>query len=209
MQTANPADSQISFFCGGIGDARHMFRTFLDIEHHEKSGKTSPKHYHFTIVDVNKYALARDLILFMLLQDLSVIGDASSDEAILILSTIFYVWAGKMIPHCTFEHLQQTISRALVALRPKQQPVKWGHLHKQDFSLYIQALNNWQGKAMNLYTNSAFISQVTDELRNTKASMPPGFSSTPESCRTEALLFTHAAFLSPPRRIMELDDTKV
>jgi hypothetical protein len=53
----------VSFFLGGIGDARHLLRTMIGISEFEKPSKVR-KRCHFTIVDINKCAIVRDLVVF-------------------------------------------------------------------------------------------------------------------------------------------------
>ncbi|KAJ7138126.1 hypothetical protein C8R44DRAFT_868456 [Mycena epipterygia] len=82
----------LSFLFGGVGDARHVFSTFIDIC---AQGSTADAAMHFTLLDIQPAALARDLIiLFLLLSTPMSFGD----EYILSAKTVFYVFSGVAMP---------------------------------------------------------------------------------------------------------------
>ena len=80
FEKVNLKDPMIAYLFGGIGDARHVFKTLLDIKHREEYFKAPVRKYHLTIVDINPHALARDLIVFVLLDDLSKQNDFDSEQ---------------------------------------------------------------------------------------------------------------------------------
>jgi Domain of unknown function (DUF4470) len=98
----------VSFFLRGISDARHLLRTLIAISEFEKPS--------FTIVDINKCAIVRDLIVFMLVGKLSDL-DMSSDEALTLRNTIFFIYMSTMMPHFMFVQLHETIDQALTCLK--------------------------------------------------------------------------------------------
>jgi hypothetical protein len=124
----------VSFFLGGIGDARHLLRTLIGISAFERPSKDR-KRYHFTIVDINKCAIVRDLIVFMLLDKLSDL-DVSSDKALTLRNAIFFIYMSTMMPHFAFVQLHETIDQALTCLKSGKQPLKWVYLHTRDIPLY-------------------------------------------------------------------------
>jgi hypothetical protein len=191
----------LSFF-GGIGDARHLLRTLIGISEFEKPSKVR-KRYHFTIVDINKCAIVRDLIVFMLLDKLSDL-DMSSDEALTLRNTIFFSYMSTMMPHFAFNRLHKTIDQALTCLKSGKQPLKWVYLHTSDIPLYIEVLTNWRGKGLNLFTPSKAISIVTTQLKNGEIA---GFA--PEllpGCKKDNILYFGTAMLRPSEKILELYD---
>jgi len=70
IQKLHKDDKSISFFFASIGDARDLYKTIIDIADKENSGKAPRKEHHFTVNDINKGALTRDLVIWMLLEDL-------------------------------------------------------------------------------------------------------------------------------------------
>jgi hypothetical protein len=70
LEKENPKDEPISYLFCGIGDARHLMRTIIDIAAHEKKLKNPSKKYHFLINNVKKCVMAQDLVIFMLLDEL-------------------------------------------------------------------------------------------------------------------------------------------
>ncbi|KAK0113882.1 hypothetical protein ONS96_014733 [Cadophora gregata f. sp. sojae] len=202
LDTMNPDDPQRSFLFAGIGDARHLYRMFWDIYAYEERGSPR-KNYHWSVIDINKYALARDLIIFMLLNDLSIQDSFESDEAMLILTTIYYIFAGSMMPLYTFDKMQQTISRALAAVRSGQPPLDWVYLHQQDVASYIQVFTEWQDKAMRYIRNDQFLLGLVKIQRENEATQHMYLTRTPKTFRHEQVLYTRSGLLYPPRTMLK------
>lgn len=110
-----PNEACVSFFFGGIGDARNLFYTMIHITEMEQSSQVPKGHYHFLVNDHNISVLARDLIILLLIQQLSSV-DPKSYGAIQILCTIFYVYNGAVMPRYAFSHLQIVIKTAISIL---------------------------------------------------------------------------------------------
>ncbi|PBK94360.1 hypothetical protein ARMGADRAFT_1062580 [Armillaria gallica] len=86
--------SKLAFFFGGCGDARHVFGTLISL--HKSStqlGKNKKKHSraHLTLLDIHPTTLARDLVLFVLMDDLIASRNSEEDEAE-IKATLFYTY---------------------------------------------------------------------------------------------------------------------
>lgn len=202
---ANSEGTRVSFLFGGIGDSRHMLCTIIEIAKLEEASK---KVYHFTVNDINNYAITRDLIIWMLIRDLSeTVGD--SDEATLIINTLIFVYFGTMMPDRAFERLHQTIDEALAALKAGKQPLKWAYLYKKDFPMYLRVLTMWKGRALKIYTNSEVIDKVTEDMKARRNADDGFISRVPQACKKEKLLYVHAAVLYPSRRFLELFDPEM
>ncbi|KAL8821143.1 MAG: hypothetical protein Q9191_007370 [Dirinaria sp. TL-2023a] len=107
-----------NFFFGGVGDARHVYATLIDIFDRETMSKLSvpsTKHYHFTMNDVKIQTAARNLIMLWLLQDLTAVPEASS-TAELTMTTIFHVFCSHVMPGVIFEHMQKVITALIEEL---------------------------------------------------------------------------------------------
>ncbi|CZR68941.1 uncharacterized protein PAC_18842 [Phialocephala subalpina] len=199
----------VSFFLGGVGDARNVFQTLSLIAELEKSGKTSPRHYHFTLNDIHKTALARDLVICILLDDLSVLGEDSA-EALMILNNLEHnllrfhphhdaqVW-----PKYAFDQLNRTIDRALHLLRADNQPLPWLYVHEEDVPSYVGALSYWKEKAPNATTNAQVITRVCDAMKQKSPSHPDRRSSL-----MEERLYDEAAVLLPSEDVMRQESSQ-
>ena len=149
----------VSFFLGGVGDARNVLQTLSVLAELEQNSKIPRRRYHFTMNDIHKSALARDLVTFLLLDDLSELNE-TSDEAWMILNTIFFVFTSTMMPEYAYTQLNSTIERALDILTSGGQPLKWLYLHKKDIPRYIAALEFWKYNATKTTTNAKVIACV-------------------------------------------------
>jgi hypothetical protein len=205
IERANPKGKRASFLFGGIGDSRHMLRTIIEIAKHEGASK---KLYHFTVNDINNYAITRDLIIWMLIRDLSETTE-DSDEAALIANTLVFVYFGTMIPGRAFERLHQTIDEAFSALKAGKQPLKWAHLYKKDVPAYLRVLKMWKGRALKIYTNSEVIDRVTEDMKTRRGADPDFVYQVPLACKKEKLLYIHAAVFYPSPRFLELFDPEM
>ena len=136
IERFNPEGKRVSFLFGGVGDSRHILRTIIEIAKHEGARR---KLYHFTANDINNYAIIRDLIIWMLIQELSE-TTKDSDEATLIVNTLIFVYFGTMMPGRASKRLHQAIDEALAALKAGRQPLKWAHLYRKDFTMYVRVL---------------------------------------------------------------------
>jgi hypothetical protein len=202
---ADPDAKQRSFLFGGVGDARHMLRTISQLAKHETDEEIGEKLYHFTVNDINGYAIARDLVVWMLLQDLSE-TDSDSDEADQVLNTLLFVYLGTMMPDHAFKQLHQTIDKALTALKAGVQPLKWVYLHKEHIPEYLRALTMWKGRALKLYTNLEVIDKITEKMKEMREVQPQFMEITPAVCKKEKLLYLYSTALYPSRRFLKLAD---
>lgn len=144
----------------------------IEIAHYEKI-KPTTRQYHFTINDIHRCAIARDLIIFMLIDKLSGFPKDSS-EATNVLNAIYFIYLGVMMPKCAFDVLQMTIEEAVSRLKVHEQPVKWLYLQTQDISQYIDALTIWQGKdILETFTNAKVIRQATRQIAR---DLMPGYA---------------------------------
>ncbi|TGO77146.1 hypothetical protein BELL_0121g00190 [Botrytis elliptica] len=105
----------ISFFFAGIGDARHLYATIIDL--HESGNKTTatPRKYHFVANDLNMCSLTRNLIIWTLLDELSAL-DHGSDQGLMVLTTIFFIYRPIIMPGYVYKFLCATMEAILAKL---------------------------------------------------------------------------------------------
>ena len=64
-----PDATNISFFLGGVGDARNFLQPLAVISKSERMKNSPNLKYHFTVNDISKSALARNMVVWMLLDE--------------------------------------------------------------------------------------------------------------------------------------------
>ena len=194
-------DTQKSFFFAGIGDARHLFGTLLAIAEHERDQKENQNSvsYHFTINDLNVLALCRDLIVFMLLEDASRLDEGTPRHAD-IMNALFFVYVSILMPTYALEVLDDTIDTAITALKNREQPVSWLHIHEPDFPLYIQGLERWMGEARTLCTVDVFLKAAS------KGRLGSHHGDMSKPLKKESLLYRNASLLYPSRAVLYARD---
>lgn len=103
-----------AFIFVGIGDARHFYATLTTIARYEqKVSGAKDKRYHFTLVDLKASALARDLIFFWLLDELSQSSGSTTRD---IAVAMYFIFIGTIMPSGAYKKLQSTITKVIDAL---------------------------------------------------------------------------------------------
>lgn len=128
----------VSFMFCGIGDARNMLQTMMS--YHLEGPKSCQSHQrlHFTILDFKPAILARDLILFALLDDISQNMGASQDlfdsakppsvKFIEALTVASYFYVTPVMPAYAWNRIHATIERLLDCFDNSEQPISWVHI---------------------------------------------------------------------------------
>ncbi|KAI9645882.1 hypothetical protein NHQ30_005318 [Ciborinia camelliae] len=203
MEEHASKDEGLSFFNAEIGDARNFFSSLIHIAHCEGAGKISERRYHFTLNDANRHTLARNLIIFKLLDKLSL--SQSGDEELNVLNTIFIIHAAPLIPEYAFRQLQDIISELLESLKSNRNPLKWVHLFEADIPFYIGALENWtsDGEALKTFSNKEIVRGVKENMKIYHSIKSDDFQNIigPE-CILERKAYSENAILLPPDTFM-------
>ena len=198
------AGDQISFFFAGIGDARHLFGTMVGIEHFEFEHRDAPRRkFHFTINDVKVPAIARDLVIFALLQDLAELEDTRSGHASLILGTLHYVFSGAVMPAVAHGHLQFIIRRILNNLENAEQPLPWLYILTDDFPSIMRCLRYWLDEVLKLYSASDMVDIVANFMRTrVEEEVTPNM-------KAEDTVYVQSGVLFPPAHFLEIDEQEL
>ncbi|TGO88327.1 hypothetical protein BPOR_0169g00060 [Botrytis porri] len=208
-----PAGETISFFNSGLGDARHFLASLISIAHEEAKGEIPKRRYHFTLNDINKYALTRDLIIFSLLDKLSRLEEYQIFQSVYILNTIYFIYAACLMPPWVSEQLQEVIAELLTCLRNGLQPLEWIYLYEADIPSYIEALENWVsgGKVANVFTAQevmeSTISTMQDSIYNNKTA--EYWEHIGPYCNKERELYLATGVLLPFPQAMKKHDPKL
>ncbi|KAA1474604.1 hypothetical protein DENSPDRAFT_824616 [Dentipellis sp. KUC8613] len=103
--------SELAFLFGGVGDARHVFGSLTGL-HQAYQGLDDEKcdnlKVHLTLLDIQPAALTRDLIMFMLVDEL-VSNDVDKETEAEIQACLLYVFFGTVMPSYCFARLQKVI----------------------------------------------------------------------------------------------------
>jgi hypothetical protein len=147
---ADSGRKKISLLFGGIGDCRNVYTTFMHILMHRTKGKLKDRSFHFTLVDIMPAVIARDLVVFLLLDDLSKIisrVSMSRSERDLLLQCLYYTYLSPIMPGRLAAVLQARIQRAIDILEDKQPPPTYldiPHIHRPEV---LRVLKKWQHDA--------------------------------------------------------------
>eukprot|EP01113_Clastostelium_recurvatum_P030106 TRINITY_DN3648_c0_g3_i2.p1 TRINITY_DN3648_c0_g3~~TRINITY_DN3648_c0_g3_i2.p1 ORF type:complete len:1023 (+),score=197.58 TRINITY_DN3648_c0_g3_i2:481-3549(+) len=116
-------NDDISLLFAGIGDARHLFATIIDLAQQMKqtpSPSSSSWKVHCTMIDLVPAIFARDLLLFHIIDKLGVALDhhaQGSLEVVMIVSVLLYLYLGELIPCYIYDRLLVYIAELEECLR--------------------------------------------------------------------------------------------
>lgn len=155
----------LSFFFGGIGDARHLFATIVTIRALERdmevdSQQLAQRQYHFTINDLKAGVLARDLVILSLLSDLTEAADKDT-EKLEIKTTLFLVYIAAVMPLYAYKRLQSTIRRIIAALESRDDLPAQVHVSSIHMTALLKCLISWQGEVDMLCNTPTAIKWIT------------------------------------------------
>ena len=155
------SNEPLSFFFGGIGDARHLFATIIMVRDIERDTKQrAQRHYHFTINDLKAGALARDLVVLSLLSDLTEAADKDI-EKLEIKTTLFLVYIAAVMPVYAYKRLQSTIRRIIAALESRSDLPAQVHVSNIHTNALLKCLISWQGEVDKLCDTPTAIRWIT------------------------------------------------
>ncbi|TFY72532.1 hypothetical protein EVG20_g469 [Dentipellis fragilis] len=103
--------SELAFLFGGVGDARHVFGSLTGLYQAYQDlnkEKRSKFKVHLTLLDIQPAALTRDLLMFMLIDEL-VSNDFDKETEAEIQACLLYVFFGTVMPSYCFARLQKII----------------------------------------------------------------------------------------------------
>ncbi|KAE9983145.1 hypothetical protein EG328_010229 [Venturia inaequalis] len=208
-------DNFAFMFCG-IGDARQFYATLAHCAARglEKTGLEN-KRYHFTLADIKGIPLARDLIIFLLLDELSQSSEKAEHD---ILVTIFYVYVATIMPAAAYDKMQDTITKIIELLEDRAEMPTWLFVPKHDRPALLKHLHAWQTSIAQKWTVKAMrrttILQVGKDSIN-RANMfghlrsPDWEDVAPAGCERERSLFYETGMVQPPSTFLESHEPKL
>lgn len=202
-----------AYLFAGIGDARNMHGTWIDIMIREKERKSKKSTYHFTIIDTKPQVIARAMPIFLLLEELSDKKSLNLEKAKEILATLFYTYMNHIMPPQAYRKLQATISKAILLLDQPTATLSWFDVLQKDRGAIKHALELWQHKTSQMFSTNTFRFRIA--LDTAQQSMSPW---TPEpgempplakGLEKDKILYDRAGITLPPPSFSEQDPMKV
>lgn len=163
LQKTTEKAKVVSFLFCGVGDARNMFQTMTV---YCLTSLKPDQRLHCTILDHKPAVLARDLIIFALLDDVAQTGFSIHSMGKLspkkyaevkeTLSVVSYIYLTQVMPAYAWERLQKTIVRLLEAFEKHEQPIPWVFVPSVVQQSVCRTLISWQTKPTGPYATSRF-----------------------------------------------------
>ncbi|TCD64576.1 hypothetical protein EIP91_003904 [Steccherinum ochraceum] len=149
--------SRLAFFFGGVGDARHVYGSIIGIHaafNRLSKNKKSKFRTHFTLLDIHPTALARDLCMFLLLDELlRKEGSYDQETVIEIKATIFYTFLGVIVPPYCHRRFHALVKNVIERLQqsPPLLPA-WIHVNADSIPGILRSLHHWDAGLANKTT---------------------------------------------------------
>ncbi|KAJ6457420.1 hypothetical protein C8R47DRAFT_1203442 [Mycena vitilis] len=149
--------SRLSFIFGGVGDARNVYSTLVGLHRaHKKLDERRQGVFrvHITLLDIHPTALARDLCVLLLLNQLIETPAMASSAKVEILSTVFYTFAGVVMPEYCHNRLQKVVDDLKLALGQgsKLALPSWIYVDSVAAPKIIAILDFWSSVPLNFNT---------------------------------------------------------
>jgi len=180
-------------------------------EHERKQAEKSTAKYHFTIIDTKATVIARAMIIFLLLEELSDTSNISTDQREEILGTLFYVYINHIMPPKAWQKLQSTISQAIELLSQPIAAFTWFDILQKDRNAIRNALALWQHQTAKDWPTREFRKRML--LDTMKQMMNPYATGdkipTPKGCKKDAVLYQKACIVTPPPSFLQDDPSNL
>lgn len=143
-------------FCR-IGDARNLYATWIEMCL-DQSLLRNDKHVDILIQDGRSQTIARNLVIFQLLEDFNASNDPDNDS--LVLHTIYYTYCNQLMPSATEETLKQKFSQIIDMLEGRATFPEWLVVPVRYRQSLVIVLKAWQRQAT-IYTAKTIQMEVT------------------------------------------------
>lgn len=163
LKESTAKDPVLAMMLCGVGDARHLYHTIADYF----GTREGSQKLHITILDHKPAVMARNMIFFSLLHQIS-INKASGDTVSLSLS---YLYCAQIVPPFAWEKLQETISGLVSQLEDGQQPVPFVSLSVSQMDMIVRVLKGWQSGPATSYETGRIRRVIPDHFDGVIPSM--------------------------------------
>jgi tetratricopeptide (TPR) repeat protein len=171
MISTDSSNRTIDLYLGGAGDGRHFLATLIELS----KVASSPEHaklpkIRFTFNDYKPHVFARNLVTFLLLEQLG--QCKGSEEKAELVTTIFFVYFCSAMPPYVFLRLQSVIVQCIKWLQKDPElkaTLEWVAIEEANFLTLIDVLRTWQQEIPDRYRamdilRAANNSPETDEV---------------------------------------------
>jgi hypothetical protein len=154
--------------------------------------------YHFTIVDLKPAAIARDLVMLMMLRDVD--SSPNKEAADLLLATIFYTFIAPCMPSFAYDILQSYITQLLGILQGQETIPSFLSLPKMHNQGVKKILRQWHNEVAATYSvaNIRKLVQKGCNKERGQADSAPYVAQAPPFCQKEEHFYMRTAILFPP-----------
>ncbi|KAI0385283.1 hypothetical protein F5Y04DRAFT_245462 [Hypomontagnella monticulosa] len=186
-------DPVLSIMLCGIGDARHLYHTIL--QYFAVSKKTQK--LHITILDHKPTVMARNMIFFSLLHQIST--DKDSRETLSL--SLSYLYCAQIVPPFVWEKLQETISKLVAQLEERKQPVPFIYLPVSLMDAIIKVLKGWQSGPATLFGTKQIRRIIPEHIDEATPPMTDKWHFLPE-CVADHEAFDDLSVMFPPEAVL-------
>ncbi|KAI0719798.1 hypothetical protein C8T65DRAFT_802334 [Cerioporus squamosus] len=136
---------QVAFLFGGVGDARHVMSTLCGLSSTYSKlpeAKRGVFRAHLTLLDIHAATLARDLCIFLLLDQLNHTSDATAKTE--IKATLMYIFCGAVMPPYCYDRLQALLKDLKVQITsPNPNLPAYIHVVSDTIPAVLDVLDFW------------------------------------------------------------------
>jgi hypothetical protein len=143
-----------------------VHNTFMHIFEDRLKGKTKDQFFHFTLVDIMPAVIARDLVVFLLLDDLSKATRTSRSKPSTLLACLYYTYLSPIMSSPLAAILQARIQRVIDILEDKQPPPAYldiPHIHRPEV---LRLPKEWQHDASARLPVSKMRQEIVSQRRS-------------------------------------------
>ncbi|KAJ7777182.1 hypothetical protein B0H16DRAFT_1360889 [Mycena metata] len=155
--------SCLAFLFGGVGDARHVYSTLVGLHRaHQKMDEKRQGAFrvHITLLDIHPGPLARDLCMLLLLDEM-VTTDEDPIVKAELLSTMFYTFAGVVMPGYCYSRLARVMDDLKLSLEGVGRKLpSWIHIDSRATGKIIPVLDFWSSVQRKFSTKATLLAHV-------------------------------------------------
>lgn len=136
---------KISLLFAGVGDARHLHKTFLSVGFDKAANE---KCFHLTIVDHKSPVIARDILVLLMIHEFSQILDDEEKKATsLIFPLFYYTYLAPIMPALLHDVLQTKIGDAIAMMESPELLPDFLDVPIAFRAEVVRVLKEWQEEA--------------------------------------------------------------
>ncbi|KAJ7183828.1 hypothetical protein C8R46DRAFT_1344531 [Mycena filopes] len=139
--------SSLAFLYGGVGDARHVFGTLIDLHQRVRLERLNQKQrkalkVHITLLDIKEHSLARDLLVLFFLSKIANCSDTT--EKLELQAALFYLYTAPFIPEYCRQRISAVAKETHVEFSGSGSMLfPWIHLDDRAAPLILAVLDFW------------------------------------------------------------------